>query len=184
MEHTQFGRCRGRYVLVRAISCTFGGDWGEAGSAHLYGEGFKRVGSSRSWPNNINVVEVITSTRAQIVAYKRRFELLDVPWPRVGGVLGASGGTGGGQVDTPASRRWWRGPGKSRGAPREGKLTTGCRTPRSASVLAGTAMLQSLNEGFRTQYLLNKHSMFTQHSLFWSLSPFWFLPHRCNYFIE
>jgi hypothetical protein len=37
---------------------TFKGDGGEAGSAHLYGEGFKRVCSSRSRANNINVVKV------------------------------------------------------------------------------------------------------------------------------
>jgi hypothetical protein len=58
MEDAQFGRRRGRHVLVRAISRTFGGDWGEAGGAHLYGEGFKRVNSVCCRADNINVVEV------------------------------------------------------------------------------------------------------------------------------
>jgi hypothetical protein len=35
MEDAQFGRCSGRHVLVRAVSRTFGGDWDEAGGAHL-----------------------------------------------------------------------------------------------------------------------------------------------------
>jgi hypothetical protein len=58
MEDAQFGRCRGRHVVVRAVSRAFGGDWGEAGGAHLDGEGFKRVCSSRSGADNIDVVKV------------------------------------------------------------------------------------------------------------------------------
>jgi hypothetical protein len=58
MEEARFGHRRGRHVLLRAICRTFGGDWGEAGSAHLYGEGFKRACSSRSGADNINVVQV------------------------------------------------------------------------------------------------------------------------------
>jgi hypothetical protein len=57
MEDAQFGRRRGRHVLARAISRTFGGDWGETSCAHLYGEGFKRV-CSRSEADNMNVVKV------------------------------------------------------------------------------------------------------------------------------
>jgi hypothetical protein len=44
--------------LGRAISRTFGGDWGEAGDRHLYAEGFKRMCSSRSGADIIYVVKV------------------------------------------------------------------------------------------------------------------------------
>jgi hypothetical protein len=58
MEDDQSGRCRGRHVLARAISRTFGGDWGEACSAHLYAEGFNFIGSVRCGADNINSVKV------------------------------------------------------------------------------------------------------------------------------
>jgi hypothetical protein len=45
-------------VLARALSRTSKGDWGEPGGAHLYGQGFKRVCSSRSGADDINVVKV------------------------------------------------------------------------------------------------------------------------------
>jgi hypothetical protein len=45
-------------LLVRAIRRTLLGGWGQTSVAHFYGEGFKRIGSSRSWPDNIKVVKV------------------------------------------------------------------------------------------------------------------------------
>jgi hypothetical protein len=119
-EDAQLGRRRGRLVLVRATSRTFGGDEGEAGSAQLYGEGFKRVCSSLSGTNNINVVKISDILSCRML---RGYAL-------EGGVLGASGRTGGGRAGPPAARSWWRGLGRRRVAPRGGKLMTGCCTPR------------------------------------------------------